>query len=83
MECQDNLFFLGGQVTVGSEPPSADIQSQFLMQWTHKDPSSAAWMTSRNACRAFLNCNTDDANDDKPHGAVKEPDSLFLLFSLT
>lgn len=32
MACQDNLFFLGGQVNVGSEPPSADVQSQFLMQ---------------------------------------------------
>lgn len=59
-------------VTIGSDPPLADIQSQFLMQWTHKSLSSAAWMTSRNACRAFLNCSTDDANYDKPHSAVKK-----------
>lgn len=35
IECQDDLFFLGGQmlpVTIGSDPPLADIQSQFLMQ---------------------------------------------------
>lgn len=42
IECQDHLFCLGGQVTVGSDRPSAAIQSQFLMRGTRKDLSSAA-----------------------------------------
>lgn len=86
IECQDDLFFLGGQmlpVTIGSDPPLADIQSQFLMQGTHKSLSSAAWMTSRNACRAFLKlqywwCKLWQTTQC----SQKKSDSLFLCLHL-